>query len=115
MKIIIESPHFTVSTHLNKYTTVKVQKLAHINDQLIRSDVFLRLDKSNTDDNKICEIKVFAPGHNFFARRQCLTFEDAVTQVIHALEKQLGKQKTKWEGSKKEMQIEDSEVMGLTS
>jgi putative sigma-54 modulation protein len=107
MEIIIESPHFTVNNLLNEYVTKKVKKLAHINDRIIKSNVFLRLDKSSTDDNKICEIKVFAPGHSIFASRKSLTFEDAITQSVHALEKQLKKQKDKWEGDHIVLEMED--------
>jgi putative sigma-54 modulation protein len=107
MEIIIESPHFKVNELLNEFVTAKVSRLAHINDRIMKSEIFLRLDKSSTDDNKICEIKIFAPGHNLFASRKCLTFEDAVTQTVHALEEQLKKQKTKWAGSSEKIIMED--------
>lgn len=107
MEIKIESPHFTVSTHLNQYVTDKVSKLEHLDERLIRSDVYLKLDKSSTDDNKICEIKVIAPRKSIFASRRSITFEDAITQSVHALEKQLRKRKSKWESNNEEIHIED--------
>ena len=107
MEIRIESPHFTVSDPLNEYVNDKVSKLEHLSERLIRSDVYLKLDKSSTDDNKICEIRIIAPRKSIFASRRSLTFEDAVTQTVHALEKQLRKRKTKWENSNEEIHIED--------
>ena len=93
MKIIIESPHFTINEQLQSYTLEKVGKLAHFDEKLIKSEVMLKLDKAEADDNKICEIKVTGDKKNLFASRSSRTFEDAIIQVIHALEKQLRKQK----------------------
>lgn len=107
MEITIESPHFTISTPLNDYVINKVSKLEHLDERLIRSDVYLKLDKSSTDDNKICEIKITAPRKTIFASRRSLTFEDAITQTVHALEKQLRKRKSKWEITNEEIHIED--------
>lgn len=93
MKIIIESPHFTVTEQLQNYTMEKVGKLAHMDERLMKCEVMLKLDKSDTDNNKICEIKVTGDKKNLFASCRRLTFEDAITHVIHALEKQLRTQK----------------------
>ena len=105
MKIIIESPHFTVNEQLQAYTMKKVEKLAHFDERLIKCDVLLKLDKSAKDDNKICEIKATGDKKNLFAESRSLTFEDAITEVVHALEKQLKKQKTnaRRDGKKLEM------------
>jgi ribosome-associated translation inhibitor RaiA len=43
-----------------------------------------------------------------FAGEQCMTFEDAVTECIHALEKQLRKAKTKNEKGRDKIQVEDT-------
>ncbi len=108
MEITIESPHFKASSDLTAYVTEKVNKLTHINERLILCEVFLKLDKSSTDDNKICEIKVFGPQIDLFAGEQSSTFEDAVTETVHALEKQLRKQKTKNEKGREKLQVEDT-------
>jgi putative sigma-54 modulation protein len=93
MKIIIESPHFTVNEQLQHYVIKKVSKLAHFDERLIKSEVLLKLDNSGTDDNKVCEIRVNGDQKNLFASSRSIAFEDAITQVVHALEKQLRKQK----------------------
>ncbi|MGP8214445.1 MAG: ribosome hibernation-promoting factor, HPF/YfiA family [Bacteroidia bacterium] len=105
MEVIIESPHFTINEFLEDYTNKKVRKLSHFDERLIKSEVWLKLDKSATDDNKICEIKVNGPLRNIFASAKAMTFEDAITQTVHALEKQLRKSKVKArrDGKKLEM------------
>ncbi len=108
MEIKIESPHFTVTSQLNDYLIEKVGKLERLNERLIRSEVCLKLDKSATDDNKICEIRLVGPQKNLFASTRCMTFEDAIIETIHALEKQLRKQKTKKEKGREKIQVTDS-------
>ncbi|HTA81879.1 MAG TPA: ribosome-associated translation inhibitor RaiA [Bacteroidia bacterium] len=103
MEIRIESPHFTVNGQLQEYVNKKVVKLAHINERLIWSNVLLKLDKSDTDENKVCEIKIHAPKEDLFAKCRCTTFEDAVTETIHALEKQMRKKKTSWQKGKEKI------------
>jgi putative sigma-54 modulation protein len=109
MEIKIESPHFTVSRELNDFINAKVGKLEHLNERLIVSEVCLKLDKSSTDGNKICEIKVLGPQIDLFASQRNTTFEDAVTETVHALEMQLKKAKTKREKGRDKMEIEDTE------
>jgi putative sigma-54 modulation protein len=108
MEIKIESPHFTVGEQLNDYIINRVGKLEHLNERLIRSEVCLKLDKSATDDNKICEIRLVGPQKNLFASTRCMTFEDAVVETVHALEKQMGKEKTKNEKGREKMEVSDS-------
>lgn len=107
MEITIESPHFTVSRQLNEFVRAKVSKLQHLNERLISGAVRLKLDKSSTDDNKICEIKVFGPQIDLFASYHSMTFEDAITETMHALEKQLRKAKTKKEKDNDKIHIDD--------
>lgn len=108
MEIIIESPHFTLSQELSDFIKTKVSKLEHLHERLIQCDVRLKLDKSSTDDNKICEIKILGPQIDLFASHHCITFEDAITETVHALEKQLRKEKTKKEKSRDILEVEDT-------
>jgi putative sigma-54 modulation protein len=109
METKIESPHFTLSRELNDFVNAKVGKLEHLNERLILSEVCLKLDNSSTDDNKICEIKVFGPQIDLFASQRSITFEDAITETIHALEKQLRKEKTRKEKGRDKMNMEEEE------
>lgn len=105
MKIIIESPHFTVTHQLQSYTMEKAGKLVYLDERLMKCEVMLKLDKSDTDENKICEIKVSGDKKNLFASCRSLTFEDAINQVIHALEKQLRTQKISARHDGKKLEI----------
>nr|MBA3663174.1 HPF/RaiA family ribosome-associated protein [Bacteroidota bacterium] len=62
---------------------------------IINSEVTLKLDKSNTSENKISEIKMLCKGHEFFAKKQCATFEEATDQTCEALKTQIKKHKEK--------------------
>jgi putative sigma-54 modulation protein len=94
MNITIQSLHFTANQTLTDFVNEKMGKLEHVNNQITRGDVCLKLDKSDTDENKICEISLKTPGKDLFAKSQCMTFEEAITDTIEALQKQLRKVKT---------------------
>jgi putative sigma-54 modulation protein len=93
--IRIQSPHFTPDQRLTDFVTGHVGKLSHFDNQIMESDVCLKLDKSDTTDNKVCEIRLKVPGNDFFAERSCHTFEEAVRQTVHALREQISKHKVK--------------------
>jgi putative sigma-54 modulation protein len=97
MKINIQSIHFSPSQSLNGYVTEKVKKLSHLYDRIESAEVSLKLDKSSTIENNVCEIKVGVPGNDLFASRQCKTFEQAATETVEALSHQIEKMKTKME------------------
>ncbi|HXC05893.1 MAG TPA: ribosome-associated translation inhibitor RaiA [Bacteroidia bacterium] len=94
MNITIQSLHFTANQTLKDFVNEKMGKLEHVNNQITSGDVVLKLDKSDTDENKICEISLKAPGKDLFAKNQCATFEEAVNETVEALQKQLRKLKT---------------------
>lgn len=91
----IQSVHFTADGKLLDFVKEKVNKLTTYYDGVISSDVTLKLDKSNTSENKIAEIKMLCKGHEFFAKKQCSTFEEATDLVCEALKTQLKKYKEK--------------------
>ena len=95
MEIRIQSPQFKVRTELHDLIAQKLKTLEHMKPGIQAADVSLKLDNSSTDENKLCEIKLVIPGADHFAKRQCRTFEEAVTECVHALHNQLSKQKEK--------------------
>ena len=66
-----------------------------MNNGIISSEVFLRIDKNSTQENKVAEVKLLMPGQELFAKKQCKSFEEATDQVVNALKKQVEKHKTK--------------------
>lgn len=95
MTINTQSVHFDADTKLLDFVNERVNKLSSIYENIVDADVILRLDKSSTNDNKIAEIKVKVKGNELFAKKQCLSFEEAVDNCVDALKTQLKKYKEK--------------------
>lgn len=98
MKIKVQSIHFTADKKLLQFVEEKVDKLFQFYDGIIDSEVYLRLDKSDSSENKIAEIKINTPGKTLFAKEQCKTFEEATDVAVEALRRQITKHKEKLRG-----------------
>ncbi|MBT5859501.1 MAG: HPF/RaiA family ribosome-associated protein [Flavobacteriales bacterium] len=95
MKIEIQSIHFSPDSSLLDFVNKKVKKLSQLDYSLINSDVFLKIDKPESPDNKIAEIRIHSSKGEYFAKKQCDTFEESVDLSVQALRKQLLKSKGK--------------------
>ena len=103
MKLKFQSLDFTVSQDLTDFVQSKIEKLEHLYDGIIWSEVCLKLDKSDTRENKVCEIRLAIPGNDLLANAQCKTFEEAVAKCVEALAKQIKKRKTKIIGKRNDI------------
>ena len=65
------------------------------NNSLLSADVFLKLEPSDSSENKLVEIKVMTNNSEHFASKQSKTFEEATDLSIEALRKQIIKNKEK--------------------
>ena len=95
MNIKIQSVHFDAAEKLENFIKQKVGKLSQHFEDIISVEVTLRLDKSDTSENKIAEVSLELSGNKLFAKKQNKTFEEAVDLACEALRKQLGKRKGK--------------------
>jgi putative sigma-54 modulation protein len=95
MDIQVHSVHFTADKKLVDFVNEKVGKLELFFDNIIASEVYLRLDKSQDGENKIAEVKILIPGKELFAKKQCKSFEEAADLAVEALRKQVHKHKEK--------------------
>jgi len=95
MDFKVNAVHFSADQKLLDYIHGKVKKLEMMADQIISSEVYLRLDKSSDHENKIAEVKIHLPGSELFARKQCKSFEEATDSAVQALKKQVEKHKHK--------------------
>jgi putative sigma-54 modulation protein len=95
MTIKIQSVHFDADKKLLGFVNQKVEKLNTFYDGIINSEIILRLDKSNDASNKVAEIKMHGKGHEFFAKKQCASFEEATDLACEALKTQVKKHKEK--------------------
>jgi putative sigma-54 modulation protein len=89
MKIQIQSPDFKADQKLIDLITEKVEKLGKFSEKIHEASIILKLDRSDTRENKICEIKLGIPGKDLFAARQCKTFEEAAAKTSDALKSQI--------------------------
>lgn len=96
MKVSIKSVHFKADSKLEQFIEKKVSKLSGMYEGVIGSEVTLKVDKAETRDNKIAELRIQVPGYDLYAKKQSNTFEEATDTAVDALKKQLEKHKGKF-------------------
>ena len=89
MKIIIQTPDFKAQPALTDFVNEKVEKLSQFTDRILESRVLLKLDKSETKENKISEIRLVIAGNDLFAAKQGKSFEEATSKAVEALRSQI--------------------------
>jgi len=96
MNVKIQSVRFDADKKLLTYIETKVTKLNLVADDILGAEVVLRVDNSDTNENKIAEIRIDIPhGTDIFAKKQCKTFEESIDLATAALRSQLKKFKEK--------------------
>ena len=91
MRIQIQSIHYDADADLLAFVESKLEKLLTFNQDLQSCEVFLRVDKSDTRENKLVEVKAHLPGKDLFAKRKAVSFESAMDEVSEALRRQVMK------------------------
>ncbi len=95
MKVNINSVHFKTDSKLENFIERKIGKLSGMFEGVIGSEVTLKVEQSETKDNKIAEIRLLIKGYDLYAKKQSKTFEEATDTAVDALKKQLEKYKRK--------------------
>jgi len=95
MNIQIQSIHFSADKQLKDFINKKVDKLINIDDSILNAEVFLKVDKPESFDNKIVEIKLHSSNSEYFAKKQSNSFEASADLASQALRKQIIKHKDK--------------------
>jgi len=98
MQVNIHSIHFDADQKLLRFIDERLNKLGHFYDGIIGGEVFLRLEKSDSKENKVTEIKLNLPGKEIFAKKQCKSFEEAADTAVEALRRQIKRHKEKVKG-----------------
>lgn len=93
MEINIQSIHFDADSKLLDFIEKKVGKLDHYFNQIIRSDIYLKLEHKEDNANKVCEIKLAIPGNDLFCKENAATFEAATDLAIECIKHQINKHK----------------------
>jgi putative sigma-54 modulation protein len=95
MRVTIQTLHFKADKKLELFVSSKIEKLGSVYEGVIGSEVVLKLENVEDNNNKIADIRLMIPGTDLFASKQNKTFEEAVDQAVDALRKQLAKHKEK--------------------
>jgi putative sigma-54 modulation protein len=95
MKISVQSIHFNADKKLLAFIQKKADKLDQFFDQIISAEVYLRLEKTEDELNKILEMKIHLPGSMLFSKQQCKSFEEAADLASECLRRQIDKYKAK--------------------
>lgn len=96
MNVSINSVHFKADNKLEQFIERKVGKLSGLYEGVIGSEITLKIDKAETKDNKVAEIRIQIPGYDLYAKKQSNTFEEATDTAVNAIKKQLEKHKGKF-------------------
>ncbi len=94
MNVNIQSVHFSADRKLIEYVNRKLQKLTSFSDRIIQVHVFLKLDNVvHAIKDKIAEIRVHIPRHNFFVKSTSKSFEESFDAAFGSLMTQIKKNK----------------------
>ena len=93
MKVNIQTSGFRARRTLIDLANQHVRKFGVISDRILEAQICLRIDKSETDKDKVCALKIVIPGNDLFASKQSETFEQSIAKACNAIRHQLGKWK----------------------
>lgn len=96
MNITINAVKFKADPKLEKFVTDKVAKIERLVDNATKCEVFLKVDKPESDNNKIAEISLTLPGQTLFNSKQADSFEEAVSECVDTLKVQIDKYKERY-------------------
>lgn len=97
MEISVNAVKFKPTSTLLEFIDKKVGKVETLLPQALKAEVTLKVDKEQSEMNKIAEVRVAVSGDELFASKQCDTFEEAVDVCVDALKKQVEKLKTRYQ------------------
>ncbi len=96
MNTTINAVKFKADEKLEKFVAEKVAKLDRLIDNATKCEVILKVDKPESDNNKIAEISMNLPGQTLFNSKQANTFEEAVAECVDSMKVQIDKYKERY-------------------
>ena len=96
MNTTINAVKFRTDTKLDSFINEKIAKLDRLIDNATKCEVTLKVDKPESDNNKIAEISLVLPGQTLFISKQADTFEQAVADGVDAMKVQIDKYKERY-------------------
>jgi putative sigma-54 modulation protein len=96
MNVNIQTVHFNADEKLVDYVNKKLEKLNTFHDRITKIDVYLKLDNVvHTIKDKIAEIRVHIPRHDFFVKSSSKSFEESFDCALESMVNQIKRQKQK--------------------
>ena len=96
MNVNIQTVHFDADSKLVDYVQKKISKLNQFHDRITKVDVYLKLDNVvHTIKDKIAEIKVHIPRHEFFVKQSSKSFEESFDTALDSVIIQIKRKKEK--------------------
>ena len=96
MTVNIQTVHFDADNKLIEYINRKLQKLKIFSDRIIEVNVFLKLDNVvHVIKDKIAEIRIHIPRHNFFVKSTSKSFEGSFDDAFDSILTQIKRKKEK--------------------
>jgi len=94
MNVNIQTVHFDADDKLVDYVTKKVEKLNTFHDQILKVDLFLKLDNVvHSIKDKVVEIKVHVPKYDFFVKASSKSFEESFDNALDSIISQIKRKK----------------------
>lgn len=95
MKVNLQAVNFSAKEELVNFVEEKLNKLDSIYDQIVAADVYLKLDNSNSKDNKLVDIKLQVPGDDIVVSKNGQSFEEGINLALDTLKRLIIKKKEK--------------------
>ena len=96
MNVNIQTVRFDADSKLLDHVSRKVGKLNNFHDRITKIEVFLKLDNVvHQIKDKIAEIKVHVPRHEFFVKQSSKSFEVSFDTAMESIITQIKRQKEK--------------------
>lgn len=95
MKVLLNAVKFSPDEKLKLFVEEKVGKVERLLPDALQAEVNLKVEKPETNNNKIAEIRIVVRGNDLFVSKQADSFEEAVMLAIDALKTQIDKFKEK--------------------
>ncbi|MBO5839350.1 MAG: HPF/RaiA family ribosome-associated protein [Bacteroidales bacterium] len=95
MKVLLNAVKFSPDEKLKVFVEEKVGKVERLLPDALQAEVNLKVEKPETNNNKIAEIRIVVRGNDLFVSKQADSFEEAVMLAIDALKTQIDKFKEK--------------------
>ena len=95
MKITVHSIGLTPHEPLQEFLEKKLNKLDTFYDKIQACEVFLKVENSNSKENKTAEIILNIPGDDVVVKKTAASFEESIDLCVDVAKKLLIKKKEK--------------------